>query len=86
MFETLPVEMREAFESREISRLQDIAANMDEEVFSYHLKVSYSYSLHSLIFYFQRCIDSGLWVPNANGGEDEDDEEVDEVQPSTSNG
>ncbi|KAF8361853.1 cdc-37 [Pristionchus pacificus] len=71
VFETLPVEMREAFESREISRLQDIAANMDEEVFSYHLK---------------RCIDSGLWVPNVNAGEDDDDEEVDEVQPSTSNG
>ncbi|GMR37077.1 hypothetical protein PMAYCL1PPCAC_07272, partial [Pristionchus mayeri] len=64
VFESLPVEMREAFESREVSRLQDIASTMDEEVFSYHL---------------QRCIDSGLWVPNANA-----EEEPDGAQPSTS--
>ncbi|GMS84775.1 hypothetical protein PENTCL1PPCAC_6950, partial [Pristionchus entomophagus] len=64
VFESLPAEMREAFESREVSRLQEIASNMDEEVFTYHLK---------------RCIDSGLWVPNANA-----EEEPDGAQPSTS--
>ncbi|GMT16740.1 hypothetical protein PFISCL1PPCAC_8037 [Pristionchus fissidentatus] len=71
VFETLPAEMREAFESREVSRLQEIAATMDEEVFTYHLK---------------RCIDSGLWVPNANdnGEEEEEEEERDDEKPSTS--
>ena len=43
--------MREAFDSQEVSRLQEVALQMDREVFGYHL---------------QRCIDSGLWVPDAN--------------------
>lgn len=37
----------------------NVARSMDGEVFKYHL---------------DRCIASGLWVPNANGGEDEEEE------------
>ena len=66
VFEALPAEMRAAFESREVGRLQTVAETMDAEVFSYHLK---------------RCIDSGLWVPGPSddaeeeGGEENDDDE-----------
>ncbi|KHN84493.1 putative Hsp90 co-chaperone cdc37 [Toxocara canis] len=51
VFDTLPEEMREAFASQEIARLKAAAEKMDQEVFTYHL---------------QRCIDSGLWIPDAN--------------------
>lgn len=53
--------MRDAFDSQDVSRLQAVAAEMDKEEFNRHLK---------------RCIDSGLWVPNAAdrmGEEVEDD-------------
>lgn len=43
--------MKLAFDSQEVSRLQLVAATMDREVFAYHL---------------QRCIDSGLWIPNVS--------------------
>ncbi|KAK6047399.1 Cdc37 protein [Cooperia oncophora] len=42
--------MRAAFDSQDVSKLQEVALTMDREVFAYH---------------FQRCIESGLWVPNA---------------------
>lgn len=43
--------MKAAFDSQEVARLQAVAESMDREVFSYHL---------------QRCIDSGLWIPDAS--------------------
>ncbi|XGW11573.1 hypothetical protein V3C99_012785 [Haemonchus contortus] len=64
VYESLPAEMRAAFDSQDVSQLQQVALSMDREVFTYH---------------FQRCIDSGLWVPNANAKADED-EHADEVQ------
>lgn len=48
--------MRVAFDSQEVSRLQEVAEKMDREVFTYHL---------------QRCIDSGLWIPDANTTKEE---------------
>uniref|UniRef100_A0A1I8A624 CDC37_C domain-containing protein n=1 Tax=Steinernema glaseri TaxID=37863 RepID=A0A1I8A624_9BILA len=39
-----------AFKGREVGKLQEVANNMDREVFAYDL---------------QRCIDAGLWIPNA---------------------
>ncbi|VDN18657.1 unnamed protein product [Gongylonema pulchrum] len=50
-----PQEMRAAFDSQEVSRLQEVAQKMDREVFSYHLG---------------RCIDSGLWIPDANAAKE----------------
>lgn len=44
-------EMRAAFDSQDVSQLQKVASEMDKELFAHHL---------------QRCIDSGLWVPDAN--------------------
>lgn len=48
--------MKAAFDSQEVSCLQKVAEKMDREVFSYHL---------------QRCIDSGLWIPDANAAKEE---------------
>jgi len=61
VYEELPQAMRDAFDSQDVSRLQVVAAEMDKEEFNRHLK---------------RCIDCGLWVPNAGdrlGEEVEDD-------------
>lgn len=44
---SLPAEMREAFESQEVSRLQEVASKMDMKDFQYHL---------------DRCVKSGLWL------------------------
>jgi cell division cycle protein 37 len=68
VFESLPKEMQECFESRDIGSLQAVISAMDEEQAKYHMK---------------RCIDSGLWVPDANkaasGPDGEDVPAVDEV-------
>ena len=61
VFNSLPEEMREAFASQSVQALMDIAEKMDREVFQYHL---------------DRCIKSGLWVPNAKDQEEEHQEEA----------
>lgn len=42
--------MQDAFQSQSMEKMYQVAENMDPEVFQQHLK---------------RCIDSGLWIPNA---------------------
>uniref|UniRef100_A0AC34RR74 Hsp90 chaperone protein kinase-targeting subunit n=1 Tax=Panagrolaimus sp. JU765 TaxID=591449 RepID=A0AC34RR74_9BILA len=54
VFNTLPDEMKEAFAAQNVQALMDVAEKMDREVFQYHL---------------DRCIKSGLWVPNAKDSE-----------------
>lgn len=53
--------MQKCFESQNIQLLQDTIKNMNQEDATYHMK---------------RCVDSGLWVPDANkdknSGEDDD--------------
>lgn len=44
--ETLPIELQEAFESRDIDQLKQVLLNMSQEDAAYHMK---------------RCVDSGLW-------------------------
>jgi cell division cycle protein 37 len=56
VFNELPEEMREAFASQNVDALMEIASKMDEEVFKHHL---------------DRCIKSGLWVPNAKDQEEQ---------------
>jgi cell division cycle protein 37 len=46
VFESLPVAMQEAFESREKSKLEEALLSMTQEEAEYHMK---------------RCVDSGLW-------------------------
>ena len=51
VLETLPPALKECFEVQDIEKLQKVLTDMDETHARYHLK---------------RCIDSGLWVPDAN--------------------
>lgn len=62
VFESLPKEMQDCFESRDIGSLQAVISAMDEEQAKYHMK---------------RCIESGLWVPDAKNAAAAPDEEGD---------
>lgn len=53
VFETLPKELQECFESKNIKLLQETILKMDDESARYHMK---------------RCIDSGLWLPDGGKG------------------
>jgi len=50
VIETLPAEMVAAFESRDVEQLKQVLLQLDPEEAEYHMK---------------RCVDSGLWVANA---------------------
>jgi len=71
VFETLPKELQECFESRDISKLQDLIKLLPIEEATYHMK---------------RCVDSGLWVPSkddtAESGAAEAAESPSEMQPT----
>ncbi|XP_022218135.1 hsp90 co-chaperone Cdc37 [Drosophila obscura] len=62
VFESLPDELKACFESRDVELLQKTIAAMPVDVAKHHMK---------------RCVDSGLWVPNAadmpQGADDEED-------------
>ncbi len=67
VLETLPEVLKDAFESQDLQRLQDVLAAMDPLEAKTHMK---------------RCVDSGLWVPrdgsvfdDGEGDEDEEEEE-----------
>ena len=51
VFESLPDDLKRCFESQNIALLQETISKMSGEDARYHMK---------------RCIDSGLWVPEAN--------------------
>ena len=54
VFESLPKELQECFESRDLGKLQEVIQKLPIEDAKYHMS---------------RCIDSGMWVPNANADE-----------------
>ncbi|KAM7026465.1 hsp90 co-chaperone Cdc37 [Acridotheres tristis] len=54
VYESLPAELQKCFDVKDVQMLQDTISKMDPTEAKYHM---------------QRCIDSGLWVPNARGGE-----------------
>lgn len=57
VFDSLPEELKQCFESQNIPLLQETITKMDEKDARYHMK---------------RCVDSGLWIPEANkGGKEE---------------
>lgn len=70
VFESLPDELKECFESKDISKLQEVILKIPKEEAEYHMK---------------RCVDSGLWVPNAadaegeTGTEEKEEETYEEV-------
>ncbi|KAK2511089.1 Cdc37 [Columba livia] len=50
VYESLPPELQKCFDVKDVQMLQDTISKMDPTEAKYHM---------------QRCIDSGLWVPNA---------------------
>ncbi|KAG7316196.1 hypothetical protein KOW79_021062 [Hemibagrus wyckioides] len=65
VYETLPLEMQKCFDEKDIQMLQEAISKMDPTEAKYHMK---------------RCVDSGLWVPNSQTGEDGEKEEEKEVK------
>lgn len=64
VLETLPPDLKQCFETQDIAKLQEVLTAMDAKDAKYHL---------------ERCIDSGLWVPDAKKKEGaNEDEEVEE--------
>ncbi|CAF0720752.1 unnamed protein product [Adineta steineri] len=61
VMESLPKELQECFESRDISQLQECLSKLPREEAAQHL---------------DRCIKSGLWVPNAKDAEGDDEEDA----------
>ena len=47
--------LKDCFESQSIDQLKEVIANMDPQEATYHMK---------------RCVDSGLWVPEAGASKD----------------
>ncbi|XP_027713575.1 hsp90 co-chaperone Cdc37 [Vombatus ursinus] len=63
VYEALPVELQKCFDIKDVQMLQDTISKMDPAEAKYHM---------------QRCIDSGLWVPNAKaaGGQEKGEDEA----------
>lgn len=53
-------ELQKCFDERNIPMLKETIAKMPPEEAAHHMK---------------RCVDSGLWVPDANKKDDEEDDE-----------
>ena len=77
VFESLPEELQKCFEQRDIALLQEVIAKMEPEEARRHI---------------QRCVDSGLWVPdessplhpkNQNKGQIEEIYEEAQSEPKT---
>lgn len=54
VFESLPQTLQDCFEKRDTDLLKQVIASMPEDEAKYHMK---------------RCVESGLWVADANAGE-----------------
>lgn len=70
VFESLPDELKKCFESQNVALLQETIAKMNEEDARYHMK---------------RCVESGLWIPDAkkDGEEDAGESTVTEEKSET---
>ncbi|XP_060518256.1 hsp90 co-chaperone Cdc37 [Cylas formicarius] len=69
VFESLPKELQKCFESQDIALLQETISALDKEEAKYHM---------------QRCIDSGLWIPDAKKKQEEQEEAQHEQLSSVS--
>ncbi|XP_043940506.1 hsp90 co-chaperone Cdc37 isoform X2 [Protopterus annectens] len=69
VYESLPLELQKCFDTKDIQMLQDTISKMDPTEAKCHM---------------QRCIDSGLWVPNkktdGDRGEEEGEPEYEEIK------
>ncbi|GAB1861863.1 Hsp90 chaperone protein kinase-targeting subunit [Camponotus japonicus] len=66
VFESLPECLQKCFEAQDIPLLQQTIASMSEEDATYHMK---------------RCVDSGLWVPDAKAKEKEEQQKATKETP-----
>ncbi|XP_072346953.1 hsp90 co-chaperone Cdc37 [Scyliorhinus torazame] len=66
VYESLPVEMKNCFDSKDIQMLQDVISKLEPTDAKY---------------YMQRCIDSGLWIPNAKAAEEEGEKSAEDEDP-----
>uniref|UniRef100_UPI00398E63F2 hsp90 co-chaperone Cdc37 n=1 Tax=Pristiophorus japonicus TaxID=55135 RepID=UPI00398E63F2 len=66
VYENLPIEMKNCFDAKDIQLLQDVISKMDPTEAKYHM---------------QRCIDSGLWIPNAKTAEEEGEKSTEDEDP-----
>uniref|UniRef100_A0A4W5RK21 Cdc37 C-terminal domain-containing protein n=1 Tax=Hucho hucho TaxID=62062 RepID=A0A4W5RK21_9TELE len=88
VYDTLPEEMKKCFDDKDISILQEAISKMDPMVSVSCLSLSLALSLtltcvccgvlQEAKVHMKRCIDSGLWVPNANTDNEEDKEDEEE--------
>jgi len=56
VFESLPKELQDCFENKDIGRLQQVLSTLPEDEAKLHLK---------------RCVDSGMWIPDGKKREEE---------------
>lgn len=76
VFETLPDRMKECFENRDIEALKAVSkyyfvkrqVNMPY-YFSIFVKVIAEMEEEEAKYHMKRCVDSGLWVPDAKAAE-----------------
>nr|XP_008506788.1 PREDICTED: LOW QUALITY PROTEIN: hsp90 co-chaperone Cdc37 [Equus przewalskii] len=61
VYESLPEELQKCFDVKDVQMLQDTISKMDPTDAKYHM---------------QRCIDSGLWVPNSKSSDTKEGEEA----------
>ncbi|XDB52544.1 hypothetical protein AB1E18_006083 [Capra hircus] len=66
VYESLPEELQKCFDAKDVQMLQDAISKMDPTDAKYHM---------------QRCIDSGLWVPNSKSSEAKEGEEAGTGEP-----
>lgn len=66
VYESLPEELQKCFDVKDVQMLQDAISKMDPTDAKYHM---------------QRCIDSGLWVPNSKSSEAKEGEEAGPGEP-----
>ncbi|KAH8858796.1 Hsp90 co-chaperone Cdc37 [Schistosoma japonicum] len=67
VFDSLPANLQECFEKKDVELLKTVLCSMDPQQAEYHMK---------------RCVDSGLWVDNA---QEQQGGEVDESLPNSDN-
>lgn len=69
VFESLPDDLKKCFETQDIALLHETLAKMSQEDATYHMK---------------RCVDSGLWVPDAKKKEGSSEAEGDYAEAKAS--
>ncbi|CAG0882984.1 unnamed protein product [Darwinula stevensoni] len=69
VFESLPSDLQKCFEVQDTNMLKEVIAKMPEDEARYHMK---------------RCVDSGLWVPDANKKDDDEEEAGEDGEPEAS--